>query len=912
MRSSWRGAGGRVEEWRGVVGWGWDVTGRPSGTVTFLFTDIEGSTRRWEADPDAMRVGLAAHDEVLRAAIEDQGGWLFKHTGDGVCAAFPSASGAIDAAVAAQRGLALPVRMGIATGEAEQRGEDYFGPALNRAARVMAVGHAGQILVSTSTAGLVSGVDLWDLGEHRLRDLTGVERLFQVRAEGLMAEFPRLRTVDAVPGNLPAQATSFVGRDVEVDELVGLVRTHRLVTLTGVGGVGKTRLAVHVAAELVADFVDGVWLVELADVNDPAAVPDAVATSLALTPQPAMSITDSVVQSLADRRALLVLDNCEHVLEAAADLIETILTASSNMTVLVTSREGTRLAGEHVWSVPSLDFRAGIGSGAAVLFVDRAHAVDSGFTIADEADAAAVVEICERLDGIALAIELAAARMASMTPSEVRDRLDDRFRLLAGSRRGFERHQTLRHAVQWSYELLDDDERVVLNRLSVFAGGFDLAAAIEVAGADALDEYQMLDLLDSLVRKSLLTVVREHGHTRYMMLETIRQFAEEQHHAAGEGWVVRDRHARHFALAAAANFERYLSPDTARAVDWFERELANLRTAFRWATEHGDLDAAATIAGKLGFFGAFSQNFEPTGWCVELLESPDVAQHRLAKWLYFGAAQCAHIGDPVAAIRYSETGLALPAGDFEKVAHELERMSLALGNLFSGEAEQFAAMMREIGVSPDDDRAMGPIGLVWVLAAIGDFDQAIDLADDMLARAEATGVPSQVAYAHSAYGRALARADATRALEHHRTAVRLARESKSRLFEAVFSRDLAGLEATDGDVRTALDSLDHVIDTFHQTGDTANLAATLAYLPLLFDRIDRPTQAATLCGAVTRHPSVMVVADLEQVTNHLRTVLGVERFDDHVAHGATMTIGQAVAYSRTEIRAAVDELIDTE
>ncbi len=859
-----------------------------------------------------MRVELAAHDELLRSAVEGEGGWLFKHTGDGVCAAFGSARAAVDAAVVAQRGLRLPVRMGIATGEVEQRGEDYFGQALNRAARVMAVGHGGQILVSASTGGLVSGVDLWDLGEHRLRDLTGVERLFQVRAEGLMAEFPRLRTVDAVPGNLPLQATRFVGRDVEVDELVELVRTHRLVSLTGVGGVGKTRLAVHVAAELVADFGDGVWLVELADVNDPSAVPDAVATSLALAPQPAMSITDSVVQSLADRRALLVLDNCEHVLEAAADLIRAILAASSNMTVLVTSREGTRLAGERVWSVPSLDFRAGIGSGAAVLFVDRAQAVDSGFTIADEADADAVMEICQRLDGIALAIELAAARMASMTPSEVRDRLDDRFRLLAGSRRGFERHQTLRHAVQWSYELLDDDERVVLNRSSVFAGGFDLAAAVEVAGADAVDEYQMLDLLDSLVRKSLLTAVREHGHTRYMLLETIRQFAEEQHHAAGDGRVVRDRHARHFAIAAAANLERYLSPDQAHAVDWFESELANLRTAFRWAIEHGDLDAAATIAGKLGFFGAFSQNFEPTGWCIELLETPDLAQHRLAKWLHNGAAQCAFIGDPGAAIRYSETGLALPAGDLEKVTHELERMSLALAKLFSGEAEQYAAIVREIAASPDDDLALGPISLVWVLAAIGDFDQAIDLADDMLARGEATGSPMAVAYAHCSYGRAFARADTARALEHHRTAVRVARECKSRLFEAVFSRDLAGLEATDGDVRTALDSLDHVIDTFNQTGDTANLAPTLAYLALLFDRIDRHTQAATLCGAVARHPSVVMVADLEQVTDHLRTVLGVDRFDDHLAHGATMTIGLAVAYSRTEIRAALDELTDAE
>ena len=292
---------------------------RPSGTVTFLFTDIEGSTRRWEADPDAMRVALAAHDAVLRAAVEGRGGWLFKHTGDGVCAAFSSARAAVDAAVDGQRGLGLPVRMGIATGEAEQRGEDYFGPALNRAARVMAVGHGGQILVAQSTAALLDEVGLADLGEHRLRDLSGAHRLFQVRAEGRRESFPALRTVDAVPGNLPVLATSFVGRDTEVKELCELVRAHRMVTLTGVGGVGKTRLALQVAAELTGEFLDGVWLLELAPVGDPGAVPDVVATTLGITPQAAMSVTAAIAQALVGRHLALVVDNCEHVLDAAAD-----------------------------------------------------------------------------------------------------------------------------------------------------------------------------------------------------------------------------------------------------------------------------------------------------------------------------------------------------------------------------------------------------------------------------------------------------------------------------------------------------------------------------------------------------------------------------------------------------------------
>src|SRR4051812_4701557 len=290
---------------------------RPSGTVTFLFTDIEGSTRRWEADPEAMRTALAAHDEILRLAIEAHGGWLFKHTGDGVCAAFGSARAAVDAAVEAQRELGLPVRMGVATGEAHERDGDYFGPVLNRAARVMAAGHGGQILLAASTASVLDEVGLVDLGEYRLRDLSGPTRLFQVYGEGLATRFPPLRTLDAVPGNLPVQFTSFVGRDMEVKELADVVRDHRLVTLTGVGGVGKTRLAVHVAAELAAGFPDGVWLIELAPVGDASSVPDAVATALGITPQAGLTVTAAVAATLSSRRLLLVLDNCEHVLEAA-------------------------------------------------------------------------------------------------------------------------------------------------------------------------------------------------------------------------------------------------------------------------------------------------------------------------------------------------------------------------------------------------------------------------------------------------------------------------------------------------------------------------------------------------------------------------------------------------------------------
>ena len=469
----------------------------PSGVVTFLFTDIEGSTRRWEADADAMRAALLVHDEVLRTAIQSHGGFLFSHTGDGVAAAFASPASAVDAAVAAQRALELPVRMGLATGEAELRDGDYFGTVLNRAARVMAAGHGGQILVADSTAGLLSGVDLMDLGPRRLRDLPNPITVYQLHAPGLRTDFPPLRGVDSNPGNLRPASTRLIGRESEVAEIDAAVRSHRLVTLTGVGGVGKTRLALEVAASLADEFPDGVWVFELAAVTDPAAVPDAVAAVLGIIQQPGKSVSESVAGALEGRVRLLVLDNCEHVLDAAADLIEAILAQSATVKILATSREGLGVPDEQVRPVRSLDAATGIDSAAVTLFVERAQGIASGFSMVDGGEAAAVIEICQRLDGIPLAIELAASRMASMTASEMRDRLDHRFRLLVGSRRGLERHQTLRHAVAWSYELLNDAEKGLLTRCSVFAGGFNLQSASAVAGSDDLDEYAVLDLLGS-------------------------------------------------------------------------------------------------------------------------------------------------------------------------------------------------------------------------------------------------------------------------------------------------------------------------------------------------------------------------------------------------------------------------------
>ena len=490
---------------------------------------------------------LAAHDEVLRSAIEAHGGWLFKHTGDGVCAAFRLSPAAVTAAVEAQRRLALPVRMGVATGEAELRDGDYFGPMLNRTARVMAAGHGGQVLVAAATAGLLSGVDLADLGEHRLRDLSGVEHLFQVRAEGLGEVFSPLadlgcacrgtcrcrRRASWAASRRSRRSSSWCGR-IDGDLDGGGRGRQDPPGAAGRGGVDRRVRRRRVARRAGARRRPG----RVARHGGHHAGRDPTAGDVGERERGA---------GAAGRRMLVVLDNCEHVLDAAAELVETILARAATVTVLATSREGLRVTARAVVAGAVTRRRAAGASAAVELFVDRARAVEPGFGLRSDADAAAVTEICRRLDGIPLAIELAAARMVSMSPQRSVDRLGDRFRLLAGARRGLERHQTLRHAVGWSYDLLDDDERAVLRQVAVFADGFDLAGAAHLN--EALDEYTVLDTLDSLVRKSLVSADQVGGHTRYRLLETIRQYAEDQLAATGTIHEVRDRHAAYYAAA---------------------------------------------------------------------------------------------------------------------------------------------------------------------------------------------------------------------------------------------------------------------------------------------------------------------------------------------------------------------------
>jgi predicted ATPase len=876
--------------------------------VTFLFTDVEGSTRRWESDADKMRGALAAHDEVLRSAIETHGGFVFKHTGDGICAAFTSPRSAVDAAVAAQRQLELPVRMGLATGEAELRGGDYFGAVLNRAARVMAAGHGGQILVAESTASLLSGVGLLDLGPRRLRDVPMPVGVFQVRAAGLRAEFPPLRALDTSPGNLRPVATSLIGRESEVAKIEAAVKAHRLVTLTGVGGVGKTRLALEVGARLADEFPDGVWFFELAAVTDPAAVPDAVAAVLGITQQPNKTVSESVAAALEGRVRLLVIDNCEHILDAAADLIETILKRSATVRVLATSREGLGAADEQQWRVPSLELDSGSNSHAVSLFVERAHSVEPDFSLAHPGEMDAAVEICRRLDGIPLAIELAASRMASMTATEMRDRLDQRFQLLVGSRRGLERHQTLRQAVAWSYDLLEDDEKTLLARCSVFAGGFDLESVCAIAIPDASGDYAVLNLLDALVRKSLLIAERSTGRTRFSMLDTIRQFAEEQLVARGEAAAVRFAHARHFGDREVDMLALWDGPRQRQAYDWFASELPNLRVAFRWAADHHDLDVAAAVASYAGLLGLVTENYEPSGWAEELIEPARTADHPRLAEIYAVASLCYLTGRLDEGVRYTDAARDVLIERRAALPFHLEGM-IGGAYMSSGHPERWVEWCRTRLQAGPDINILNRTSLIFGLVnGGGSGEEARAATTGLVEAAEATANPFLLSFALYAEGFAFREPDPARALEAVRRGLVIAQDSGNRLSETQLVLNLGRLEAMHGDIASAFDHLSQAIRTMHDSGDATTITTPLAALAALFDRLGRYEPAATIGGFALSPLSALATPEINTAITHLRDVLGDRAYESLARKGKNMATVEVVTYAYDQIDQARAEL----
>ena len=765
----------------------------PTGNVTFLLTDIEGSTRNWETSESDMRAALIRHDELLAQHIREHGGAVLTERGEGdsFFAVFPVASGAVAAGLAIQLAIGsepwpertpIKVRAALHTGEA---GQDHRGPDVNRCARLRALAHGGQVLVSATTAALVrgglpDGASLQDLARHRLRDLTIPERVFQLDHPGLPSSFPPLASLDAFRHNLPVQLTSFVGRAADLATVTDLVHEHRLVTLIGAGGAGKTRLALQAGADLLEDFGDGVWFVDLAPLTDPALVPAAVATAAGAGEVPGRALADTLAEHLATRTTLVILDNCEHLVAAASKLVDQLLRSVVGLRVLATSREGLGVPGELVWRVPSLSApnpdgaRTAASAGrfeAVQLFCDRAEAQRPGFALTDD-NADVIGHICRRLDGVPLAIELAAARIKVLAPDDLLARLEDRFRVLTGgSRTALPRQQTLRATVDWSHDLLGEAERVLFRRLSVFAGGFDLDACEAVCGTDRLAGELVPGRLAGLVDKSLVIAEADtHGRVRYSVLDTLRQYGHEKLEAAGEANAVDDVHLRWFLDLAERAYAARIDAESA----WLarlERDLDNLRAALDRARAV-DPDAELRLAGALSWLWYLHTEHGSEGR-ARLAHALDGRHERTAVMAraLSGAAMTANwAGDPTEAAALAERAIEIwrELGDELELGLALEALGWA--RFFNGDIEgalapmeESVACMRRIGDRRLINRATVALG--QVLVPLNDFETGEPLARETLTVGRELGASRDIHYSlHYLGDYALVRGDGTEAL----------------------------------------------------------------------------------------------------------------------------------------------------
>jgi predicted ATPase/class 3 adenylate cyclase len=799
----------------------------PSGTVTFLFTDIEGSTALWERDSQAMAAAVARHIALLDAAIQAHGGIHFKTVGDAVQAAFPTAPDAISAALDAQRSLIteewgeigpLRVRMALHAGEAMVHNEEYQGPLLNRSARLLAIGQGTQILLSETAATLARDAlppeaDLRELGEHRLPDLLEPECVFQLLHPDLPDEFPPLRTLEARPHNLPTQATPFLGREREVAEVVALLRSSdaRLVTLTGPGGTGKTRLALQAAAELLDAFPDGVFFVPLAALRDPELVPSAIASGLGLRDQAGQTPAQAVREALAGKRLLLVLDNVEQV-AASASFVGELLAAAPVLEVLATSRLPLRLRAEREFPVTPLALPPANGTApeqllqyeAVRLFVERTQAVRAGFALTPEI-APAVAEITQRLDGLPLAIELAAARVRLLPPAALLARLEKRLPLLTGGPRDAPaRQQTLRDAIAWSYDLLTPEEQVLFRRLSIFAGGFSLEAAEAVANQGG--ELDVLDGVDRLSEHSLLRpVAGTDGEPRFTMLETIREYGLERLQQSGEAEATRRAHTEFFLALVEEAEPKLTSPEQLAWLERLEAEHDNLLAALGWAVA-SDAQIALRLAGGLAWFWYFRGYLrEGRAWLDRILAaSGDPGPLHVGAFAAAGRL-ARHLGDYRGAIALLERSLELARSFQDRRVEALALHELgALAGLAEGDAAQEAALTeaslalwRELGDSWGTARTLNNLGYEAYLQ--GDLDRAVSLLDEGVTLARAAGDRSVLAYIVDSRGVvAEAQGELERAADLYQEALTLAQQVGNPLVEAFALSSLAGMAARQG------------------------------------------------------------------------------------------------------------------
>ena len=890
----------------------------PSGTVTFLFTDIEDSTKLWEEHPGAMKSALAEHDAILKHAITSNHGYIIKGTGDGIHAVFEKAIYGVNATLAAQRALfqasetsknskvLIRSRMGLHTGEAELRENDYYGQTLNRAARIMAVGHGGQILISGVTAEIIreqlpADIALQDLGEHRLKDLIRPERLYQLNAADLTKDFPALKSLNIFPNNLPLQLTSFIGRERQVSEANKLLSSTRLLTFIGPGGTGKTRLSLQVAVEQFSEFKDGIWMIELAPLSDPAFIPSTIASVLELREVPNIPLMSILLDYLRARQTLLVIDNCEHLVEASAQIANQLLHGCPQLKIIASSREALGIDGETIYRVPSLPEEE-----ATRLFVERAVKADSRFKLTEN-NTSAVAQICSRLDGIPLAIELAAARVKLFTVEQIAERLNDRFRLLTGgSRTALPRQQTLRALIDWSYQSLNETEQRTLRRLAVFSGGWSFEAAESVVGAD-----EAMDGLLGLVNKSLVNVEEQDGVSRYSFLETIRQYAMEKLVESGEATIVRDRQLDYILNLAERLRQSVFGSEDIHGLDRIEVEHDNLRVALEWAIANHPGKALKLAFAIGGFWTVRDYNNEARTWCNAILEntksSPGLDKDR--------------------ARLYGVLGWASVTMGEHKVGRFAAEQAIALGH----KAEDPATIARGYGI------------LALTCMFLGDYSsvQRALVEGESLARQH--GLASELAMILSVHAQVTyyAQRDAERAKVYLEEATHLAQASGFRWGSAFSAYGLARIAAVLGDLDSARIKFAESIETARKLGNKrivyssqselahilreygeweeafaiykellpkwkdlghrAAVAHELECIAYILLRKEEPELAANLLGAAEALRNVIDSSmtkveqdEYQKEISTLRSMLEEEEFRQQWDKGAKMTIDEAI------------------
>jgi predicted ATPase/class 3 adenylate cyclase len=904
----------------------------PTGDVTFVFTDIEGSTALWDRTPDAMTESLAEHDRRITSIIERHDGYVFTTAGDSFAVAFQSAARAVEAALEVQLAFLEPVgeltfkvRIGVHSGIATVRNGDYFGAAVNRGARLSASAHGGQLVLSQATVDLLAGrlpadVELLDLGAHRLRGLADPERIHQVCHPALARGFPRLRTVEGPDDHLPTQLTSFIGRTRELRDVMGLLDEHRLVTLSGAGGAGKTRLAMRVAEELLGDFPDGLRVAELGAVRDADVLVDEIAQRFAVTRVAGTPLIRSMAEYIGAQRVLLVLDNCEQVISSTAALCRDLLTACPNLRVLATSRERLGVTGEALYRVPSLslpDLDATVEEAyrhdAVRLFVERSQLASSEFVLtADNIEA--VVSICRRLDGIPLALELAAARTRSLSPTQIVDRLDERFRLLTAADRNAEgRQRTLLSTIEWSHDLLGADERMLFRRLGVFAAGFALSSAEQVCSGEGIDEYDVTDLLMALVDKSMVaTDAARDGTTRYVLLETLREFARHQLDDAGERVVLEQRHAEHYADLAVQLQAQQRGGDLGGALVGLDQDEADFRASLRRTLGSRQLATTGRLVGGLGFLWYSSgQHREGLQWCDDLFAlDPDLSDQVLADALHSYGSLLGVMGHTGRAIEALERQV-----EIRRRLNDRERLGAALNNLgdWYFERGRYEDGERALAEAIVELRSAGTYGVSLALGTLasGRFNQghyelaARDYAES-LAEARRAEHPHSIAVAMCGLGRALLALGQAEAARPHLI------EARERFEELTIAPGVVDctilLGVTERELGDPHAAARHLLSALTDTGIHWSDDGDFWTLQFAASVIPDSATAAVLVGAASAayersdvDQPAFVTGDLSTLRARLETELGPEEFGRHLRTGERRTRQEAIDIGRATL-----------